>query len=802
MKQRTFLDRYLYRFLCTSILTGIVAMSIAEYYHFTMPKIIIGILVVLSVCCISLFHEYRKTPIPYIILVVVVFIVFCVVMGHIDTIRDELNQWYHWLWQMAWNEETTVSDGVALLYTVLTLGVVNLSGVVFFYLVNQRTRRMVIAGGILISIQVCLILGYDPGKAAAALGFTFLFLCMIEVSFLLQYHADEKQTKGVVTYLTPFALVMLLICLLLPSSSEPMRFKAIRYVWNQIKECGAAIRYDFVHWFHSSDESSFELSFAGFTEDATLGKGINENNRCELHVYDRSFRETNLYLIGSIKNSYTGTGWVNTVQDSADIDTNYTLDVYELANALLHSYENLSVQEVAHSRTYSIEYEGDGTKIIFYPEHTAAVTGVHNVEEAVMEEDQLLFSKMPGYKGKYEVEGIEMRLGSESTDAFLIEHTKSPYQWDIIDSKTLTNEINYYLSYSEIHEMPNLSQALQQRAKKIYDNYLEVPEDISPEVKKLAEEITKGAESDYERLKRLEAYLNTYTYTTTPKQPEQREKLLEYFLFESKEGYCTYFATAMTIMSRCIGIPARYVQGYCAEAKKNVYEYDLTGNNAHAWSDAYLEGIGWISFEPTPGYSELRYRARELYQKSTVEQESPSLEPYSDEYYEKIANRVSDMELSLEDEEGHGITKGQSYLYVLLTILGVVLLILLLSFAYLFLRIAMKKRSYRSAGVKQRLYILLKRTLFLIKELDLCKNENPTVMEQIQSAACLDCMDDEMIHQVSVGYMNLCYGDANFSGDALVLAERMYDRLLLHTKEKKSPIAYALLQFRLVKLNG
>lgn len=116
---------------------------------------------------------------------------------------------------------------------------------------------------------------------------------------------------------------------------------------------------------------------------------------------------------------------------------------------------------------------------------------------------------------------------------------------------------------------------------------------------------------------------NTCSYEIKPGKVPKDKDFVEYFLKETKEGYCTYFATAAVMMFRSAGIPARYVEGYCFNVTgkeeiteyKNIEQYSgygaevVTGycekavldSDAHAWVEFYVDGIGWIDFDVTPG---------------------------------------------------------------------------------------------------------------------------------------------------------------------------------------------------------
>lgn len=83
--------------------------------------------------------------------------------------------------------------------------------------------------------------------------------------------------------------------------------------------------------------------------------------------------------------------------------------------------------------------------------------------------------------------------------------------------------------------------------------------------------------------------------------------LVEHFLFESHEGYCAHFASAAVLMFRYCGIPARYATGYSVSPasftriSEGVYTANLTGAQAHAWAEIYVDGVGWVPVEATPG---------------------------------------------------------------------------------------------------------------------------------------------------------------------------------------------------------
>ncbi|MBM7614770.1 transglutaminase TgpA family protein [Alkaliphilus hydrothermalis] len=135
-------------------------------------------------------------------------------------------------------------------------------------------------------------------------------------------------------------------------------------------------------------------------------------------------------------------------------------------------------------------------------------------------------------------------------------------------------------------------------------SYLQLPEELSPKITQLADEVTEGKYTPYEKAEAIRDYLRSnYSYTLEPSATPAGKEFVEYFLFEEKQGYCTYFATTMAVMLRTQGIPSRYIEGFRMpdERKNGLYEVRL--DNAHAWVEAYLEPMGWITFEPTPAFA-------------------------------------------------------------------------------------------------------------------------------------------------------------------------------------------------------
>ncbi|MGA7912135.1 MAG: transglutaminase domain-containing protein [Candidatus Dormiibacterota bacterium] len=119
-----------------------------------------------------------------------------------------------------------------------------------------------------------------------------------------------------------------------------------------------------------------------------------------------------------------------------------------------------------------------------------------------------------------------------------------------------------------------------------------------------------GAVTQYDKAAAIEVYLrDNFTYTLTPPRTPAGRDPIDYFLFDSKQGYCEFFASAMGDMLRSLGIPTRLVNGFGpGQYDQASHSWVVHGDDAHTWVESYFPTFGWIAFEPTPasgGYTQI-----------------------------------------------------------------------------------------------------------------------------------------------------------------------------------------------------
>ncbi|AFY42185.1 DUF3488 and DUF4129 domain-containing transglutaminase family protein [Nostoc sp. PCC 7107] len=180
------------------------------------------------------------------------------------------------------------------------------------------------------------------------------------------------------------------------------------------------------------------------------------------------------------------------------------------------------------------------------------------------------------------------------------------------------------LTYTVISDVPYRDRTLLGKAttnypKHIKKYYLQIPPEIAPKVQKLTAEIlanysrnnvskvSKTLDSNYEKVLYLAQYLKQ-NYSI-PKNPfdfpylDEKEDLVEAFLFKHQGGYPDHFSTVLTVMLRSIGIPARLVAGFSpGEFNPFTGMYIVRNTDAYAMTEVYFPKYGWFAFDPIPNH--------------------------------------------------------------------------------------------------------------------------------------------------------------------------------------------------------
>jgi transglutaminase-like putative cysteine protease len=167
-----------------------------------------------------------------------------------------------------------------------------------------------------------------------------------------------------------------------------------------------------------------------------------------------------------------------------------------------------------------------------------------------------------------------------------------------------------------------------------FERLLHIPPEIDPRVTELAREIA-GDQIPFHRVTRLAGYLranHSYSLRFAP----QGEPIND-FILNRRAGHCQYFASALVMMSRAAGVPARFVTGFYAHERDGDQRIVVRDRDAHAWVECWIDGVGWVTFDATPAGG----RPDQLYQR-------PAWYKRAWEYLQDIPARLREWYTSLQ----------------------------------------------------------------------------------------------------------------------------------------------------------
>lgn len=443
--------------------------------------------------------------------------------------------------------------------------------------------------------------------------YTFLLVGLLVAGWIL----DEKLQKNVIAIilllllkeiigirnsekglrLFPVLLLMELFILMIPVSNKPFDWTFVITMGRKIE---TACR-DFVSNidYMMKDNLEFGDMNAGYSGEGEFGGEIFDSNKEELYVSSKSTVQ-NMYISGSVFSTLDGAKWKKTSSEEP-----YGIWLAKYLNTL---YQNGITREEAYCFSKICR-----TELTYGYLKTDSV--FHNTYNLTMRPS--VANEMTENYGDFQFQSIHKKEFSYPL-IFLDFDYSNEYLRDILYQSAENEDIEwagYYALDDYCYELYNyyLNEIL---TKDEYYDFVNnngeminasdyVTNDASDRVKKLAIELTEGKTSDYEKALAIEDYLRkNYTYSKAADN-SNAEDVIDYFLFESKTGYCMHYASAMVILLQLNDIPARYVEGYlCDYSNQRVDNgsYYLTAGNSHAWPEAYIEGFGWVRFEPTSVY--------------------------------------------------------------------------------------------------------------------------------------------------------------------------------------------------------
>ena len=419
---------------------------------------------------------------------------------------------------------------------------------------------------------------------------TFALVCLL----LLFHTAEEIQRKWQksgypdrkehIARITPMLLGIVVLAISIPVPEEP-------YDWKFVKELYARSVSTIQRIYGTITHPSDEYGKVGFSDKGVFLSGLSGNDDEVLSIQVNHTSVRNFCLVGCISGEFRGREWVF---DTEKGGASRMMDTIETTCAV-KKYAPDSRTDYLQKLDMDYENLFYNTKYIFSPDKIKLEVTREQFPGITELNGSVLSKKKLHYQDKYRISCYVLNYANPHMEE-LLNHAEpiSETEWD----QTLIAEKASGLSGFSFEDYQNYRKA-------VYENYC-CSRGISEQTKELIDEIRNNSQNRYEVLKNLEARLKGMEYSTDcgalPASVSDAGGFLDYFLFTSQKGYCMHFATAFVLMANEMGIPCRYVQGYNVRRGTDGH-ISVTQNCAHAWPEAYFDNVGWIAFEPTPGYT-------------------------------------------------------------------------------------------------------------------------------------------------------------------------------------------------------
>ncbi|MCR5431902.1 MAG: transglutaminase family protein [Lachnospiraceae bacterium] len=455
-----------------------------------------------------------------------------------------------------------------------------------------RTLRFVAAGASIAVIVYLIIIGSDPGALTSTMLFTIILITVTRE--VQQYWKKEGDTDGRrhMVSIIPFLILIAFFVAASPSSEDPYGWPVSKRIWQFMKDTATRIG----QYFASDDEDYMDLTIGFSSSNAGLNGKIEDGSDSE-EMFSVSFTRKNtpsLNLGACGYNEFNGNAWTNTVDDSG-IGRRYILDGFESRGSLIISGVK-TLSDHMRSINVSVTYSNLNTRYALLPGKYDYALSHGALLSSNPDNDNIVFGEKKGIGTTYDFSAITLNKNHKDFIDFM-SHTGAPLSSEVWEETVtdlfLKSKRDYpyeeYLSYIE----------------KIRKNYCR-PVMISPELRGKLDALYEGSSCVYEKMLRAEALLSQFRYTLDPgplpETIDSPEAFLDWFMLDNPAGYCSHFATAMVLLARAEGLPARYVEGFCV-SPSTTGGTTVNNHNAHSWAEIYFEGFGFICFDGTPGYA-------------------------------------------------------------------------------------------------------------------------------------------------------------------------------------------------------
>ncbi len=489
---------------------------------------------------------------------------------------------------------------------------------VFYRLQRLDRPRQAVVVGIVIGLAACHL----SGAAVPAPGIAACLLCVLTELAGSPIHPNHDHGLRLI----PFLILLEAAILFLPAGDAPFDWSFVVRIGNRITDLAQEVIVNVEYRLSSSTVS--DRWNAGYGDSNLFGGKFSDSNRIELSLSEQCTRQV-LYLSGEEYAGYDSGQWT-AAPAAGSTFVSWYLTFLDALRCLQITPEETAC--FAETKTAAITYQYLRTTDVIRPDKLLRIDD-SVLQDMTANDGTFCFRRSQGkgrtyrftfmdldYANPYLVEilrnaqgtgsGSPAQTGTPNDDADAAGAAQTGSPSDNADAAGAAASIPTYEQLEETSYRLfglTLSSLISEKAYESQAGAIFHPDlsawldtgDTPERVAQLAQEITENYTDTYDKCRAIEQYLRQYPYT---KDVDYRGyvNFIDAFLFEKQTGYCIHYASAMVMMLRSIGIPARLVEGYRYDySVPSENGFDIPGRFAHTWPEAYLNGFGWVRFEPT-----------------------------------------------------------------------------------------------------------------------------------------------------------------------------------------------------------
>lgn len=515
-------------------------------------------------------------------------------------------------------------------------------------LIISTWKRIILIPHIIIEaliIVLALNVGYTPQGMALILYLVYSFAIVIMNNAQTDNKYLSVQNQIYVGIVNVLIVSILITCV---SATIHESAYGIDETIEKRKKINAVIM-DVVEFFKEDGKTPNSQTTTGTTNQTFIQNknikmggtdGVDYNGNVDLIATFSDLTPRNYYFRAFGRQHYENNEWKSSVGRGWTTPYNALLNIHNMPiNALNRIKTNDKYSKKLYEVDVQVQLESIRSEYELIPSYV-----LRENENSILDDSMVLFSNelnAPIYSSDFPI------IYDQRTSAITAENESQSYKFSVLGFNKYSDIFEDYEKVKEIIAIEyeryeeTLSSEAQVEAynivgcrsyneKHVYKEYIQIPTalcGIDSEFQKEFGDITltyKDKKYDLSDgtlhyktiglqpyIDYVTEYLSHMKYTLSPGKTPEGKEFVENFLFDTKQGYCTYFATAATMMFRQMGVPARYVEGYVvkqSDFSKNVasktddgISIEVKNENAHAWVEIYEQNFGWIPVEVTVG---------------------------------------------------------------------------------------------------------------------------------------------------------------------------------------------------------